>query len=62
LHGGGDLARLDVQFGGDALYDLECYGFRHRVCVFLRNSIRAALKRRARRARGDRLLERGILP
>jgi hypothetical protein len=28
-HGGGDLARLHGEFGGNALYDLECYGFRH---------------------------------
>ena len=35
LHRGRDLARLDGQFGGDALYDLECYGFRHKVLVFL---------------------------
>ncbi|CAG9266806.1 hypothetical protein BCEP4_440011 [Burkholderia cepacia] len=31
MHGRRDLARLDGQFGGDALYDLECYGFRHVV-------------------------------
>jgi signal transduction histidine kinase len=31
LHRRRDLARLDGQFGGDALYDLECYGFRHVV-------------------------------
>lgn len=31
LHCRRDLARLDGQFGGDALYDLECYGFRHVV-------------------------------
>ena len=31
LHRRRDLARLDGEFAGDALYDLECYGFRHRV-------------------------------
>jgi hypothetical protein len=31
LHRRCDLARLDGEFAGDALYDLECYGFRHRV-------------------------------
>ncbi len=42
LHRGRDLARLDGQFGGDALYDLECYGFRHKVLVFLRTQSEAA--------------------
>lgn len=35
LHRRGDLPGLDRQFVGDALYDLECYGFRHVVmCVY----------------------------
>jgi hypothetical protein len=42
LHRRRDLARLDGQFGGDALYDLECYGFRHKVLVFLRTQSGAA--------------------
>src|SRR5471032_555402 len=29
LHGSGDLPRLHIQLGGDALDNLECYGFRH---------------------------------
>jgi hypothetical protein len=74
LHGGGDLARLHGEFGGNALYDLECYGFRHDSALF------AARRRDSRRMRGSRkseaprgedrvtsqvrtgLLKRGILP
>jgi hypothetical protein len=41
LHRGRDLARLDGQFGGDALYDLECYGFRHVVDELLPAEIAA---------------------
>jgi hypothetical protein len=44
LHGSRDLARLDGQFGGDALYDLDCYGVRHRVLMFLPDSTVAALR------------------
>lgn len=46
LHGGGDLARLHGEFGGNALYDLECYGFRHD------SALSAARRRDPRRVRG----------
>ena len=71
LHGGGDLARLNGQLGGDALYDLECYGFRH---GFLHGLLAHQGRRRCaqapREARGSfegtstsaGLVKRGILP
>jgi hypothetical protein len=54
LHRGRDLARLDGQFGGDALYDLDCYGVRHRVLMFLPDSTVAVL----RETRGGRVAEK----
>nr|WP_322789227.1 hypothetical protein [Paraburkholderia eburnea] len=39
MDGGRHLTRLNGQLAGDTLDDLECYGFRHRVWIFLRGSV-----------------------